>query len=102
VIGSGVKTKIALLARRLEEGSRWDKLRRWGASPLVRSSVAFAAAGYFLRFGFAFLCQLAILLCNYADSSRAIWTSTNPETPPSDSLWYFHYRTLVNVTFSVR
>jgi hypothetical protein len=34
--------------QRLNEWSRWDSLRKWGSSPLVRSSLAFAAAGYLL------------------------------------------------------
>lgn len=33
---------------RLNEWSRWDSLRKLGSSPLVRSSLVFAAAGYLL------------------------------------------------------
>jgi hypothetical protein len=36
------------LRKRLNEWSRWDQLRKLGTSPLVRSSLAFAAAGYLL------------------------------------------------------
>jgi hypothetical protein len=36
------------LRRRLNEWSRWNSLRKLGSSPLVRSSLAFAAAGYLL------------------------------------------------------
>ncbi len=37
-----------VIKRRLQELSRWDQLRKLGSSPLVRSSLAFAAAGYLL------------------------------------------------------
>jgi hypothetical protein len=40
-------TKLDLL-KRLNEWSRWDSLRKLGSSPMVRSSLAFAAAGYLL------------------------------------------------------
>jgi hypothetical protein len=36
------------LRKQLNEWSRWDSLRKLGSSPLVRSSLAFAAAGYLL------------------------------------------------------
>lgn len=37
-----------MIASKLEEWSRWDRLRKFGASPLVRSSLVFAVAGYLL------------------------------------------------------
>jgi hypothetical protein len=36
------------IKKRLQELSRWDQLRKWGSSQLVRSSLAFFAAGYLL------------------------------------------------------
>jgi hypothetical protein len=48
------------LRKRLNEWSRWDSLRKLGSSPLVRSSLAFAAAGYLLLWNAKFQDYLTI------------------------------------------
>lgn len=55
--------------QRLEELSRWDQLRKLGASPLVRSSLAFAAAGYLLLWNERFQDYLTIKF----DSHFSFW-----------------------------
>ena len=55
--------------RRLEEFSRWDQLRKLGASPLVRGSLAFAAAGYLLLWNERFQDYLTFKF----DSHFSLW-----------------------------
>lgn len=53
----------------LEKLSRWDQLRKLGASPLVRSSLAFAAAGYLLLWNAKFQDFLTIKF----DGHLSLW-----------------------------
>src|ERR1700741_2119381 len=41
-------SRMIELWRKIDDWCRWDSLRKLGSSPLVRSSLAFAAAGYLL------------------------------------------------------
>src|SRR5215468_4093567 len=57
------------LEKRLNEWSRWDPLRKLGTSPLVRSSLAFAAAGYLLLWNGKFQDYLTIRF----DTHFSLW-----------------------------
>lgn len=54
---------------RTEEWSRWDQLRKLGSSPLVRSSLVFATAGYLLLWNDKFQEFLSIRF----DSHLSLW-----------------------------
>jgi hypothetical protein len=56
---------------RLNEWSRWDSLRKLGSSPLVRSSLAFAAAGYLLLWNEKF--QEFLILKFDAHAHSPLW-----------------------------
>ena len=53
----------------INEWSRWDRLRTLGSSPLVRSSLAFAAAGYLLLWNAKFQDFLTITF----DAHFSLW-----------------------------
>jgi len=57
------------LDERLNEWSRWDSLRKLGSSPMVRSSLAFAAAGYLLLWNAKFQEFLTIKF----DAHLSLW-----------------------------
>jgi len=65
----GAAMLIIDLSKRLSELSRWDHLRKLGSSPLVRSSLAFAAAGYFLLWNAKFQDFLTIKF----DAHYSLW-----------------------------
>lgn len=57
------------IAERIEGLSRWDQLRKLGSSPLVRSSLVFAAAGYVLLWNAKFQDFLTIKF----DTHISLW-----------------------------
>lgn len=57
------------LFKRINELSRWDSLRKLGSSPLVQSSLAFAAAGYLLLWNEKFQDYLTIKF----DAHFSLW-----------------------------
>jgi hypothetical protein len=57
------------LSKQINEWSRWDSLRKLGSSPLVRSSLAFAAAGYLLLWNSKFQDFLTIKF----DAHVSLW-----------------------------
>jgi hypothetical protein len=61
------------LRERMIEWSRWDSLRKLGSSPLVRSTLAFAAAGYLLLWNAKFQEFLTIKFDGAHYSLWRIW-----------------------------
>jgi hypothetical protein len=57
------------LRSQFNEWPRWDSLRKWGSSALVRSSLAFAAAGYLLLWNEKFQDYLTIKF----DTHFSLW-----------------------------
>lgn len=57
------------LREKLNEWSRWDSLRKLGSSPLVRSSLVFAVAGYVLLWNAKFQDYLTIKF----DAHVSLW-----------------------------